>query len=137
MTAIRVIFIWWTVFLMVELRSIQKKTDMIILNCAATKIKMNFLPVWQQSNGIDCRIYAVGFCSYILSKRVNSLNAFLNQGKVSSHLLHCLTADNLIKFSEDKIYQCYTQQLNLWKLMFFAVVECSGKSLKTIFVKEK
>ena len=97
---------------MAELRSIQK-TDMIILNCAAAKIKVNFLPVRQQSNGIDCRIYAVGFCFYILSKRVNSLNAFLNQGKVSSHLFHCLTADNLIKFSEEKIYQCYTQQLNL------------------------
>ena len=79
---------------------------MIILNCAAAKINVNFLPVRQMSNVIDCRIY-------ILSKRVNSLNAFLNQGKVSSHLLHRLTADNLIKFSEDKVYRCYAQQLNL------------------------
>ena len=39
-----------------------------ILNWAAGKIKINLLPVQQQSSGVDCRIYALAFCFYILSK---------------------------------------------------------------------
>ena len=82
-----------------------KKQICSILNCAAAKIKVNVLPVEQQSNGIYFWIYAIAFCFYILSKRANPLNAFLNQRKESSHLLHRLTADKMIKFSEDKIYK--------------------------------
>ena len=51
------------------------------LNCAAAKIKVNALPVQQQSNGVDCEIYALAFCFYILSKRTNPINVFFNQGK--------------------------------------------------------
>ena len=54
-----------------------KKQICSVLNCAAAKIKVNVLPVQQQSSGVDCVIYALGFCFYILSKRKNPINVFL------------------------------------------------------------
>ena len=75
-----------------------KKQICSILNCAAGKIKVNVLPVQQQSNGVDCEIYALAFCFYILSKRTNPINVFFYQGKLKSHLLHCLTANKMTHF---------------------------------------
>ena len=76
-----------------------KKQICSILNCAAAKIEVNVLLVQQQSNGVGCRIYALAFCFYILSKRTNPINVFFNQGKLRSHLLHCLTADKMTHFT--------------------------------------
>ena len=69
-----------------------------ILNCAAAKIKVNVLPVQQQSNGVDCEIYAFAFCFYILNRRTNPVNVFFNQDILSSHLLYYLTADKMAYF---------------------------------------
>ena len=75
-----------------------KKQIWSILNCAAAKIKVNVFPVQQQSNGVDCGIYALAFCFYILSKRTNPVNDFFNQEKLKPHLLHCLTGGKMIHF---------------------------------------
>ena len=69
-----------------------------ILNCAARKIKVNISPVQQQSNGVDCGIYALAFCFYILSKTTNPINVFFIQGKLRSHFLYCLTANKMTHF---------------------------------------
>ena len=76
-----------------------KKQICSVLNCAAAKIKVNVLPVQQHSSGVDCVIYALGFCFYILSKRKIPINVFFNQGKLRSHLLHCLTANKMTHFT--------------------------------------
>ena len=81
-----------------------KKQVCSILNYTATEIKVNVLTVQQQSNGVDCGIYALAFCFYILSKKTNPITVFSNQGKSRSHLLHCLTPKKLL------ISRCYRQQ---------------------------
>ena len=64
-----------------------KKQICSILNCAAGKIKVNVLPVQQQSNGVDCEIYALAFCFNILSKRTNPINVFFLSRKIKVALV--------------------------------------------------
>ena len=37
-----------------------------LLNCRNKNIKINLIPVQQQTNGVDCSLFVLAFCSEIL-----------------------------------------------------------------------
>ena len=77
-----------------------KKEICPLLHCPINKIKIEVLPVQQQSNGVDCGIFALAFCLHILLTKSNPVNVFSSDGKLPSHLLHCLKNDKIESFPE-------------------------------------
>ena len=56
------------------------------------------MPVQQQSNGVNCGVFALAFCFHILSENANPVGIFFDESKLRHHLLHCLTADLISPF---------------------------------------
>ena len=69
-----------------------------ILNCDLKHVKIKVLPVQQQSNGVDCGVFASAFCFHILSEKANPVGISFNESNFRHHLLHCLTASLISPF---------------------------------------
>ena len=69
-----------------------------ILNCYLKHVKMKVLSVQQQSNWIDCGLFALAFCFHILSEKANPVGIFFDESNFRHHLLHCLTANLISPF---------------------------------------
>ena len=67
-------------------------------NCRNKNIKINALPVQQQTNGVDCDLFALAFCSEVLLRNSNPVGIYFQEDKLRSHLLHCLAADKKAEF---------------------------------------
>ena len=69
-----------------------------IVNYEQDVLKIIALPVQQQSNGVDCGVFAIAFISYILSQHKSPIDAKFNSSKMRPHLLHCLLEDKVTEF---------------------------------------
>ena len=69
-----------------------------LLNCRNKNIKINVLPVQQQTNGVDCGLFALEFCSEILLMDFNQIGIYFQEDKLRPHLLHCLAAGKITEF---------------------------------------
>ena len=69
-----------------------------ILNCDLKQVKIKVFSVQQQSNGVDCGVFALAFCFHILSEKADPVGIFFDENKFRHHLLHCLTADLICPF---------------------------------------
>ena len=78
-----------------------------LLNCRNKSIKINVLPVQHQTNGVDCGLFALKFCSEILLTNFNPVGIYFQEDKSRPHLLHCLAADKIAEFpkSTKEIYK--------------------------------
>ena len=56
-----------------------------IMNCDLKHVKINVLPVQQQSNGVDCGVFALAFCFHIFSEKVNPAGIFSDESKFRHH----------------------------------------------------
>ena len=69
-----------------------------LLNLRNKNIKINVLPVQQQTNGVDCVLFALEFCSEILLTNFKPIRIYFQEDKLRTHLLHCLAAGKITEF---------------------------------------
>ena len=69
-----------------------------MLNCRNKNIKINVLPAQQQTNDVDCGLFAIEFCSEIQLTNFNPVGIYFQEDKLRPHLLHCLAADKITEF---------------------------------------
>ena len=69
-----------------------------LLNYRNKNIKINVLPVQQQTNGVDCGLFTLEFCFEILLSNSNPVGIYFQEDKLRPHLLHCLAADKITEF---------------------------------------
>ena len=69
-----------------------------ILNSNKKELKIVALPVQQQSNAIDCGVFALAFIHYILSEKKTPVEVNFDTSKMRTHLLHCLVENELSQF---------------------------------------
>ena len=70
-----------------------------ILNSDNKESKIVALPVQQQSNALDCGVFALAFIHYILSEKKSPIEVNFDTFKTRRHLLHCLVENELSQFS--------------------------------------
>ncbi|XP_047140784.1 uncharacterized protein LOC124815932 [Hydra vulgaris] len=113
-----------------------------IIRCPLSKIKVTVLPVQQQTNGIDCGIYAIAFVQYLLHFKDYPTNVNFDQTKLRTELLNSFknnylslfstTTNNVRRNVEKEIYlDLYCTCRMIWvpsdKNIFGRhMVECSG-----------
>ena len=73
------------------------------------------MPVQQQSNGVDCGVFAIAFISYVLSHYKSPIDAKFNTSKMRSHLLHCLLEIKVTEFPRIKqtIRKCFEKTIKV------------------------
>ena len=71
-----------------------------MLKCRNKNIKINALPVQQQTNGVDCGLFALAFCSEILLRNSNPAEIYFQEHKLRFHLLPFLAAGKIREFSK-------------------------------------
>ena len=69
-----------------------------ILNCTEDLLKINVVSVQQQTNGVDCGLFAISFVHHILSENCNPEDLRIDPVKLRPHLLRCLTANEITQF---------------------------------------
>nr|XP_047131872.1 uncharacterized protein LOC124810909 isoform X1 [Hydra vulgaris] len=70
-----------------------------ILHCDLKYIVIKVLPIQQQTNGVDCGMYAITWARQILeAKGVPSTTITFEQNKMRKHLLHCILNSQLDVF---------------------------------------
>ena len=69
-----------------------------LLNCRNKNIKVNVLLVQQQTNSVNCSLFALEFCSEILLPIFNPVGIYFPEDKLRPRLLHCLAADKIAEF---------------------------------------
>ena len=69
-----------------------------ILNSNKNELKTVALLVQQQSNTIDCGVFALAFIHYILSEKKAPVEVNFDTSKMRTHLLHCLVENELSQF---------------------------------------
>ncbi|XP_065650019.1 uncharacterized protein LOC136078332 isoform X1 [Hydra vulgaris] len=73
-----------------------KRQICAILHCQQKNLVLKVLPVQQQTNGVDCGIYAVAWARQILeTKGVPSTNMMFEQSEMRSHLLKCISNNRM------------------------------------------
>ena len=83
-----------------------------LLCCKESLMKVKVLPVQQQTNGVDCGLFAVAFVQYILMYGKNPINTGFAQSKLRQHVLKSFkdgklslfptSSEATIKFSKGK-----------------------------------
>ena len=68
------------------------------MNCRNKNIKVNVLPVQQQTNSVNCSLFALEFCSEILLPIFNPVGIYFPEDKLRPRLLYCLAADKIAEF---------------------------------------
>ena len=69
-----------------------------IMKCKLPQLKVNAIPVQQQSNSVDCGAFALAFAYTVLEGKDDVSKIFFNHVKLRSHLLHAILSDNLEPF---------------------------------------
>ena len=69
-----------------------------MLNSNKKELKIVALPVQQQSNAVDCGVFALAFIDYILSEKKTPAEVNFDTSKMRTHLLHCLVENELFQF---------------------------------------
>ena len=69
-----------------------------ILNSDNKELKIVALPVQQQSNAVDCGVFALAFIHYILLERKIPVEVNFDTSKIRTHLLHHLVKNELSQF---------------------------------------
>ena len=69
-----------------------------LLNCRNKNVKINVLPVQQQTNDVDYGLFALEFCSEIPLTNFNPVGIYFQEDKLRPHLLHCLATDKITEF---------------------------------------
>lgn len=75
-----------------------KKQICSILHSDHPKIKLSAIPVQQQSNPVDCGLYALAFIQYVAINKKDPTGVRFDQARMRSHTLHCLTANKIKPF---------------------------------------
>ena len=71
-----------------------------ILHSEKNCLRIKVLPVQQQTNGVDCGIYALAFILYYVQNKNYPLDVTFDQGVMRHHLLRALSANRLEEFPE-------------------------------------
>ena len=66
-----------------------------VLNSNKKELKIVALPVQQQSNAIDCGVFALAFIHYILSEKKTPAEVNFDTTKMRTHLFRCLVENEL------------------------------------------
>ena len=69
-----------------------------LLNCRNKNTKINVLPFPQQTNDVNCGLFALEFRSEIQLTNFNPVGIYFQEDKLRPHLLHCLAADKITEF---------------------------------------
>lgn len=91
-----------------------KRQICAILNFTGDQLKINVIPVQQQSNGVDCGVFAIAFANYILINKKNPTNnVFFLESEMRTHLLKNFKSKKMAPFpSSDRSYlpfkRCYS-----------------------------
>lgn len=75
-----------------------KKQICEILRCSLDKILIKALPVVQQSNGIDCGIFAIAFIEYLLRTNQYPTEVNFDTRQLRNHLLKCFKDNHISMF---------------------------------------
>nr|XP_047145432.1 uncharacterized protein LOC124818498 [Hydra vulgaris] len=76
-----------------------KKQICSILHCKKKCILVKVLPVQQQTNFLDCGLYAIAWARQILeNKSIPSTSIMFEQGQMRNHLLSCIKKNHLNLF---------------------------------------
>ena len=94
-----------------------------ILNSNKKELKMVALPVQQQSNAIDCGVFAVAFIHCILSEKKTPVEVNFDTSKTRTHLLHCLVENELSQFHV-VIEIIENVSRKAFPLLYFVTAEC-------------
>nr|XP_047143262.1 uncharacterized protein LOC124817350 isoform X4 [Hydra vulgaris] len=74
-----------------------------ILHCQEKNLVFKVLPVQQQTNGVDCGIYAIAWARQILeTKSLPSTNLMFEESEIRSHLLKCISNNQIEIFPATK-----------------------------------
>ena len=86
-----------------------------ILHCGKEALKINVLPVQQQSNGTDYGVFALAFALHVITTNQNPIDVFFAPEKMRSHLLKCLSMGKMEKFpvSEKVHKRCAMKQISI------------------------
>ena len=69
-----------------------------IMHCSSPCLKIKVLPVHQQTNGVDCGLYAIAFTLYYAINRKYPTEVTFDQQLMRHHLLRALAANTLGDF---------------------------------------
>ena len=69
-----------------------------IMHCPLNRINAIIIPVQQQTNGIDCGIYALAFIQYLLEHKQYPTEVSFDQQQMRNHLLRSLKENKISKF---------------------------------------
>ena len=86
-----------------------------IMHSSTPSLKIKVLPVQQQTNGVDCGIYAVAFMLYYAMHKRYPTEASFDQSLMRHHLLHALAANKLDEFqsTEKNGRKCRQKEIDL------------------------
>ena len=90
-----------------------QKTGMLYRELWARRVRDYCFVGQQQSNGVDCGVFAIAFISYILSQHKSPIDAKFNSSKMRPHLLHCSLEDKVTEFprTEHAINKCFEKTI--------------------------
>ena len=114
-----------------------KRQMSALLNCRYKNIKINALPVQQQTNGVDCGLFALAFCSEILLRNSNPAGIYFQEHKLRFHLLPFLAADKITEFSKSTKESYKTCREKLFHIDIFCSCRMPWKTNeKNIYEKQ-
>ena len=108
-----------------------------LLNCRNKNIKINVLPVQQQTSGVKCGLFALEFCSEILLTNFNQVGIYFQEDKLRPHLLHCLAAEKITEFPKSikESYKLCGEKL--FPIDMFCSCLCHGRRMRKIYMKSR
>ena len=101
-----------------------------LLSYRNKNIKINVLPVQQQTNGVDCGLFTLEFCFEILLRNSNPVGIYFQEDKLRPHLLHCLAADKITEFPKSTKESYKLSREKLFHIDIFVAVVCHGRRMK-------
>ncbi|XP_065066055.1 uncharacterized protein LOC135691970 [Rhopilema esculentum] len=86
-----------------------------IMHSSMPILKINVVPVQQQSNGVDCGAYAIAFTNYILKEKRNPTEVTFDQQTMRHNLLRSLAANKMLPFpiTTKTVRRCCTKTISL------------------------
>ena len=82
-----------------------KKQICFITNSKEREIKIKVAGVQQQTNGIDCGLYAIAFINYMLHNKEYPFGVKFDQSKMRHHLLRSISCNSLQSFPVREVVQ--------------------------------
>nr|XP_047133813.1 uncharacterized protein LOC124811932 [Hydra vulgaris] len=113
-----------------------------IMNCSKDILTVRVLPVQQQTNGVDCGLFALAFAQHIAYTSSNPSFVAFDSHMMRKHLLQSITENNLndfpktkksVKFCKEKVFSLHCTCRQLWmplnkfeKNSFRDIVQCNN-----------